>query len=242
MDKIYTGYVLRAIPYQENSVIVTLLTPKGQVSFKARGALKTPSKFSSLVQPYTYGNYQLNFKSEDGNKTLVAGEVRTILPTIFTDLRTSVLLTFVTESIIRNPDLPHSYVLFDTVFNHLKTKNNFATIIAVILKYHLYYTGCYLNADECVACGNTKGIVTVSYNEGGFICDNCNRHLNQPIKSPEYLRSFRYVMKADISNIDDFQIDQSIQKELLTDMFLHLETSAGITFKSYKLIVGCLDQ
>lgn len=240
MNETVQGYVIRTTPYQENSVIVTLLTKDGQVSFKARGAMKTPSKFASLVQPYTFGNYQLSFKTEIANKTLEAGEIITILPTLFTDLQTSVLLTFITESIIRNPDLPQAYEIFDIIFNHLKTKNNFATIIAIVLKYHLFYCGCYLTADECVACGKTKGIVTVAYDEGGFLCEDCNRHLHLPYKDPLYLKSFRYVMKADIININDFSIDKSIEKELISDLLEHLEKNSGLNFKCKNLILKCL--
>lgn len=240
MTEIIRGYVIRVTAYQENSAIVTVLTKNGEVSFKARSALKTPSKFSSLIQLYTYADFQLSYKTINGNKTLEAGEIITFLPSLFTDLKTSVLLSFVCETLNIYRDLPNGFEIFDTIFNHLREKNNFATIVAILLKYHMELNGCYLSADECVACGSKKNIVTVVYEEGGFVCCDCNKHLRAPEHSSLYLRNFRYILKANISNIDDFKIDDEVCRPLIIDFLNHLEVNCGICFKSKKLIIECI--
>lgn len=240
MTEIVRGYVVRVTAYQENSAIVTILTKDGEVSFKARNALKTPSKFSSLIQLYTYADFQLSFKTINGNKTLEAGEIISFLPSLFTDLKTSVLLSFVCETLNVYRNLPNGYEIFDTIFKHLQSQNNFATIIAILLKYHMELNGCYLSADECAACGSKKNIVTVSYEEGGFICGECNQHLKAIEHSNLYLRNFRYVLKANINHIDTFKIDDEVARSLITDFLNHLEVNCGIFFKSKKLILECI--
>ena len=240
MTEVVRGYVIRVTPYQENSAIVTILTKDGEVSFKARNALKTPSKFSSLIQLYTYADFQLSFKTTNGNKTLEAGEIVSFLPSLFTDLKTSVLLSFLCENLNLNRGLPNAFEIFDFIFNHLKKGNNFATIVAILLKHQMDLNGCYLVADECVACGSRKNIVTVSYDEGGFVCAACNEHLKVPEHSVLYLRNFRYVMKSNLNIIDTFKIDEEVAKPLILDFLHHLEVNCGIFFKSKKLILECI--
>ena len=45
----------------------------------------------------------------------------------------------------------------------------------------LDFLGISLNLDSCIKCGDTKNIVTIDADQGGFICGSC--HINQHLLS-----------------------------------------------------------
>lgn len=52
------GIVIRTVDYGETNKIITLYTrTHGKVSLMARGAKKTKSRFSSMSQVFSYGEY-----------------------------------------------------------------------------------------------------------------------------------------------------------------------------------------
>ena len=238
MERIVKGYVLRLVPYKESNSIVTILTEAGIESFMARGVMKPTSKNAASCQLYTYGEYQLNYKTEGSHHTLSSGVALKTLTQLYENVRYSVVLGLISECILKNDDFEEPYLVFDTVFKHLYSGNfNFATIIAIVLKLNSLYSGCNLEADGCVRCGSSKSIYSVSYNEGGLICASCARELHIYEKSPAYIKNFRYVVKAEIEHINKFEIDPVVSKSIISDLFDFLEKNAGIYFKSKSMIL-----
>ena len=238
MERIIKGYVLRIVPYKESNLIVTLLTEAGLETFMARGVLKPTNKNASSCQLYTYGEYQLSYKTDGSNHTLMSGIALKTLTKLYENLKYSALLGLISECILKNDDFEEPYIVFDTVFNHLyDDKCNFATIIAVVLKLNALYAGCNLVADSCVRCGSNKSIYSVCFDEGGLICSSCARELHIYEKSPTYIKNFRYVVKANIEHIDKFEIDPIVSNSLIIDLFNFLEKNAGIYFKSKSMIL-----
>jgi len=238
MERIVKGYVLRVVPYKESNSIITLLTEAGLESFMARGIMKPTSKNASSCQLYTYGEYQLSYKTDGSNHTLLSGVPLKTLTSLYENLKFSALLGLISECILKNDDFEEPFRVFDCVFNHfLEGKCNFSTIIAIVLKLNALYAGCNLEADGCVRCGSQKSIYTVCYDEGGLICSNCARELQLYEKSPVYIRNFRYVVKAEIEHINSFELDPIVSKSIIMDLFDFLEKNAGFYFKSKSMIL-----
>lgn len=238
MEKIIKGYVLKVVPYQESNLIVTLLTKEGIDIFKARGVLKPTSKNAPSCQLYTYGEYTLSYKQDGANKTLTSGVVLSMIPSLYTDLKVSTLLGLLAETITKNDDFLDGYNVFEVVFNHLKEGNcNYATIIAIVLKLNAMESGIPLDADSCVRCGSKKNIYTVSYDDGGLLCAKCAYDLHKLDRTVSYIQNFRYVVKANIRNINDFSLDLVVAKNLIIDLFDYLEKNAGIYFKSRQMVL-----
>ncbi|NLB11559.1 DNA repair protein RecO [bacterium] len=240
MEEIVKGYILRAVPYRENHLIVDLLTADGLVSFKARGALKSPSKSLSAVQLYNYGEYQLYAPREGANKTLVAAEVKERLPSLFSDLQVHVLLALLTETIYKNKESENWYDVFTFFFQKLKEKRNLNAVFLVLLKYNTIYAGSYLGADGCLVCGTSKDIVSVSFQDGGFLCATCCEKLRRYRQDALYLQNFRYVVKANYQQAFTFEVPSAVAKSLASDFFKHLENNCGLTFKCRELVEDCL--
>ena len=238
MERIVKGYVLRIVPYKESNSIITLLTEEGLETFNARGVLKPTSKNASACQLYTYGEYQLSYKTDGSNQTLMSGVALKTLTQLYENLKYSALLGLVSECILKNDDFEEPFVVFDTIFKHFaEGKCNFATILAVVLKLNALYCGCNLEADGCVRCGSNKSIYSVCYDEGGLVCASCARELHIYEKSPLYIKNFRYVVKAQIEHINKFELDPIVSKSIIVDLFDFLEKNAGFYFKSKSMIL-----
>jgi len=242
MDKVVNGYILRSANYKEADNIITLLTKDGLVNFKARGVLKPTSKNSFCIQNYTYGEYCLSAKTEGGHELLTNGVVKDTIKDLYTNLDMSVIFGLLSESICKIEDYDYTvaYRLFDSVFNYLKKDFDFATVVLVILKFAIYYSGCMLESDGCVICGNVKNIECVSYNDGGYICHNCNLEIHSPRQSTIYLKNYRYVLKAQPENVSQFKVDVSVGYQMVMEFFNHLEQNAGIFLKSKELVLSSL--
>lgn len=242
MDKVVNGYILRSANYKEADNIITLLTKDGLVNFKARGVLKPTSKNAFCIQNYIFGEYCLSSKVDGGHELLTNGVIKDSIKDLYTNLDISVILGLLSESIckIEEYDYKEAYHIFECVFNSLKEDFDFATIVLVILKYAIYYSGCMLESDGCVICGSVKNIECVSYNDGGYICHNCNLELHSPRQSTIYLKNYRYVLKAKPENITQFKVDVSVGYQMVVEFFNHLEQTAGIYLKSKELVLTSL--
>ena len=245
MEKIVSGYVLRVSPYQENDCILTILLKDSGalLSFRAKGILKSTSKNAPSCQLYTLGEYLLDYKTDkSNNNTLRTGTVIESLPKILDKIEINLVLGLLCEGILKLEDSledEERLELFSTVFEALKTRTNYATMALVILKYFMLYCGVLLESDCCVVCGRKTHIVDVSYQEGGYICYDCNHHFD-PHRDEAYLKNYRFVMKADIKNICDFEVPMLVAGNMLRDFFDYLENAAGLGFKSRSVIAGIL--
>lgn len=243
-DQILTGYILRIIPYKDSDAIITLLsTDSGLVTFKVRSYFKATSKLAPTCQLYTHGEYHLIQSKQNEHYLLKSAVVLTSLPALYTDIQVSLILAFVAESILRIEDYSakEAFNLFNDIFQQLQKEVKFLTTILVVLKTNLEYLGLMLDAHGCVSCGTKKGLVSVHYGQGGFLCQRCASAINANAKSDLYLKTFRYIMLASIQKIEHFEVNDIIGKHILLDFIDFLENNGGINFKSLKLITNILN-
>ncbi len=239
MDKIVTGFILKISSYKDSDAIITLLSKDGElVVFNARGLLKSTSKNASACQLYSYGEFTLSTIKETNNYVLKNALNISMIKKIYQDIRISILFAFMAESILRIEDYDYllAFHFFEIVYQHLETKNHFLTILLIILKYNMIYTGIMLEASSCVNCGTKKKIVTVSYENGGFLCEQCSQALNLGSKESDYLKQFRYILLATIDNINQFEVNERIGAVLFYEFQSFMESHSGIHFKSLELV------
>lgn len=245
MEKLVQGYVIRITPYLENDCILTVLEKDSGnfVVFKARGVLKSTSKNAPSCQLYTLGEYLLDYKTEkSATQTLKSGSVVERMPRLYEKMEVNVVLGLVAEGILKIGDeitAKKRWELFSKVYEALKSLSNYKTIILVVLKYFMLYCGVLLEADCCVECGGKKRIVDVSYAAGGYICYDCNKRVD-PRRGAEYLKNYRYVMKASLDNVYDFVVPDATASILIREFCEYLENSTGLKLKSGGVIAGIL--
>lgn len=243
MEETYQGYVIQSIPYLETDAIITLLTERhGLISFKARGIAKITSKNNPSCQLYTFGEYLLDSKLEDGNRVLRTGQILFYPQEAMTNIQFNALLGLFAEGIRRleldNFDDPFNQ--FDWVARNYHQETHSMTLALVILGQFINWSGSALEVDHCVNCGSSKQIVSVVLSEGGFICQSCNQELHFPLNEPDYIRSIRLIMKAKVQNTVSFKIDLRYGFRFLPQFFEYLSDMVGVNFKSREVLQSVL--
>jgi DNA repair protein RecO (recombination protein O) len=238
MQQVVNGYVIRVNQYKEADAIVNIVTDKGEIlAFKVRGMFKPKSKNNPSCQLFTKGEYVLEYKSDYAHRSLKSGTVIEQI-NLLEKIEPNIVLGLLAEVIILVEDLLPSQRLemFERVFANLKSSKQYETLVLLILKYVMFASGIQLESDGCVSCGTTERINNVSFEEGGFMCADCNARLAKSPRSKEYLLAFRNVMKADFKHMDLFKIDKAEASLLINDILNYLESSVGLKFKSRVLI------
>lgn len=237
MTLVVQGYVIRVIPYKDSDAITTIITKEyGLIVFKARGIYKINSKNASCCQLFAYGEFTLEYKTENGNKTLSKGQLISYPFLVFEDLVANSLLSFLCEVIIKCEETSkyEGFSLMQEVCSNLNKDK--LTLTLIIMKYIMQWNGILIQVDHCIYCGNKHNIVGIDFHDGGFVCADC-RHNNVTLYKVDYLKYTRCIMKANIKNIDDFKIDQCIGYELIKKFFIFIEEAVGLNFKAKELIV-----
>lgn len=213
------GIIISDTNYSESSKILHLLTADyGLISVISKGCRNYKSKLRSVSMKLTYGYFYINYK-EDGISVLTDVDVVDDLKNIKTDLSkigySSYLIDLARQVIKQNDDGDIFNILESAL---IKINNGFdAAIITNIVEVkYLRFLGVYPNLDSCAICGNTKDIITVNSDAGGYICKNCytNEYITDE-KTVKLLRMFEYV---DISKIKELNIQDKNKKEI--DKFL----------------------
>lgn len=240
MSDIYQGIILKVVPYKESDAIITLLTKnEGHISFKARGIFKINSKNASSLQLYTIGEYKLESKLDYSNKTLSSASTLFFPLYIYEDLKYSCIFNFIAElSYIYKDNYLEIYNILETMIKNLD-KIDFLTAVLLVLKYVFKWNGVIFEVDSCVKC-NKKQVDFFNYNEGGFLCNKCAKHIAHNISSLNYLKQIRIVMKANIENIFSYKIDEIIGYKIFIDLFKYLESNLGIYLKSKEMLLMCI--
>ena len=94
----------------------------------------------------------------------------------------------------------------------------------------LDYLGVSLNLDSCNKCGNTKDIVTIDGDIGGYVCKNCLT--NQLIVKSNTIKILRMYYYVDIKSITDLKIKEETKNEINTFLNRYYERYTGLYLKS----------
>ena len=231
------GIILSETPYGETSKIINILTKeKGILGIMCKGAKSMKSPLRALTMPITYAKFYIYYK-EDKLSTLKDVDLIDAFNNIKQDIILIAYANYLTELTQQVAKQDFDENLFEIYINSLNKINNGLDplIIANIveLKY-LTYLGIALNLDGCVTCGNTKNIVTLDGDAGGYLCKDCYR--DEKIVSPKTIKLLRMYNYVDIKNISTINIDEHAKLE--TNYFLnrYYERYTGLYLKSKKFL------
>lgn len=218
------GIIINDTNYSESSKILHILTYEyGLIGVISKGCRNYKSKLRSVSMKLTYGYFYINYK-EDGLSTLTEVDVIDDLKNIKTDLIKigySSYLIDLAKQVIKQNCSEEIFSILESAL--LKINENFSPSVItniVELKY-LSFLGVSPILDQCAICGNSKDIVTVNSDVGGYICKNCytNEYITDE-KTVKLLRMFNFV---DISKIKELNIQDKNSNEInkfLEDYYL----------------------
>ena len=218
------GIIISDTNYSESSKILHILTGEhGLISVISKGCRNYKSKLRSVSMKLTYGYFYLNYKDE-GLSTLTEVDVIDDLKNIKTDLVAigySSYLIDLAKQVIKQNQSEEIFSILESAL--LKINDGFSPglITNIVELKYLSFLGVSPILDCCSICGNSKDIVTVNSDAGGYICKNCytNEYITDE-KTVKLLRMFNFV---DISKIKELNIQDKNSSEInkfLEDYYL----------------------
>ena len=216
MNKIKVkGIVVSETNYGESSKILQVLTGEyGLIGVISKGCRNFKSKLRSVSMKLTYGYFYINYK-ENGLSTMIEVDVIDDLKSIKSDLikigYCSYLIDLANQVIKQNLRSE----IFDILESALlKINSNFdsALITNIVELKYLSYLGVSPVLDRCNICGNTKNIVTVNSDAGGYVCKNC--YTNEYITDEKTVKLLRMFEFLDIMKIKELNIQDKNKKEI----------------------------
>lgn len=210
------GIVLKAIPFKENDVILSVYFKEyGKLSLLANGLRKAKSKNASSCQPFMLSEFTFFLKK--GMCKLVSAKLIDSFHHIENSLSRNACASLICEYYYRGlndnqPSLNHYRFLKNSLM-YLHQGYHHLQIYLFILAFILKDSGSAIVVDHCACCDDTSNIVSVDVSSGGFICLKHfePHHIRYSV---DFLKMFRLINKADISQIDKLTTDAYTLKTL----------------------------
>ncbi|MHA7962735.1 DNA repair protein RecO [Paenibacillus sp. CAU 1782] len=230
------GIVIRSMDYGENNKIVTLLCDSGsKAGVMVRGAKKVKSRYGSLSQPFTYGEFQ--FIRGKGLGTLQHGEMIQSHHVLRSQLDLSAFASYVAELTDRTlQEDESSSFLFQQLkacFGAMQDGKDPAIVCHLYEMRILELAGYSPELDECVQCGNVVGPFALSGAAGGVLCSRCRYRDpgSLPISESAHklLRLFR---RMDIRRLGNITVSPETKAELKSAMRSLMDHQLGLQLKS----------
>ncbi|MFD1952644.1 DNA repair protein RecO [Paenibacillus thailandensis] len=236
------GIVIRSMDYGESNKIVTLLTnSSGKAGVLVKGAKKVKSRFGSLAQPFTYGEFVFFRGPNGGLGSLNAGEIYESYHTLRENLDQAAYASYVAELTDRalQEDEAGGFL-----FEQLKAcLNGYVLGKDPQIVTHLYEmrileaAGYAPGLDACVNCGNPEGPFRISAHMGGALCIRCSAGDPGAIRlsDPAYklLRLFR---RMDLRRLGSIEVKPETKAELKLAMRKLMDEQLGLKLKSQSFL------
>ena len=210
----FEGIILSETNYSESSKILNVLTDKyGLIGVMSKGCRKIKSKLRGVSRKLIYGKFNVYYK-ENGLSTLISIDLINSFSKTIMDLEKISYASYIidlTYQVLKQND---SDEIFDILKNTLiKIEEGLDPLVLTnIIEIKLLdYLGITPNVDSCTNCGSTKQIVTLSSEQGGYICKNC--YQNEPLVNEKTIKVIRMYYYVDISSITKLEVSKTVSKE-----------------------------
>lgn len=237
MIREFEGIVVSETPYGESSKIINILTKEnGIIGVMAKGAKKIKSALRVPTEKFTIGVFSVYYH-ENKLSTLVSADILKPLLNIKTDIVKIGYLTYIVElayqTAKQNDDNKIYNILVSTI---LKIEDGLDPMIMTnILELKMLdYLGVGIDLDKCIKCGNSKNILTINGDEGGYICSDCRT--NEPIYSDKTIKMFRLYYYVDINSITDLKISEEVVLNIDTILKDYYDRFTGLYLKSKEFL------
>lgn len=227
------GIVIKDTDYSESSKVLNVLTLEyGMIGIISKGCRNLKSPLRSTSSKFTYGYFYISYKP-DGLSTLLEVDVLNDFKNIKTNLfrigYSSYLIDFARQV---SKDTNDSKVFEILEAALLKIEEGFdpGLITNIVELKYLSFLGVAPCLDKCAVCGSLKDIITISSDQGGYVCKKC--YTNQYIVDEKTIKLLRMFEFVDINKIREFNVLDKNKKEI--DKFLenYYSRYTGLYLKS----------
>lgn len=233
----FDGIILSETNYSESSKILNVLTDKhGLIGIMSKGCRNMKSKLRGVSRKLIYGTFHVYYK-ENGLSTLIGVDVKNSFSKTMMDLEkisyASFILDLTYQVLKQNEDEEIFHLLKNTL---IKLEEGLPPLpLTNILELKLLsYLGVAPNIDSCCHCGSTKSIVTLSSEQGGYICKEC--YDNEPLVNDKTIKMIRMYYYVDIESITKLEVSNEITKEINSFLDDYYDRFTGLYVKSKEFI------
>lgn len=230
------GIIVGETNYSESSKILKVLTKDyGLISVMSKGCRNIKSKLRGVSNKLVYGNFNLYYK-ETGISTLISVDIIDTLRLIITDINKVSYVSYIldlTEQIFKEVDLMQAtdiYLLLTSTIKKINEGYDEEILTSIYELKLLDFLGIKPNIDSCSICGNTKNIITISSNSGGYICKNC--YQDGKIYSDKVIKLIRMFFYVDINQITKLELNSDTKKEINEFINDYYDQYSGLYLKS----------
>lgn len=231
------GFIISEVPYKDTSKIINIFTKEGLIGCVAKGAKSLKSNLRVNTTKFTYGKFIIKGTNDKLN-TLIEANVINELKNIKSDLLAVSYLSYIvdlTYQIIKQAyDTESLYNLFISTILKLNESLNPKVICNIYEIKVLDYLGVGINFNSCSKCGNTKNIVTINGDAGGYLCSNC--YTNEIIYDTKTIKMFRMYYLIDINTISDLKISEEVINNIDRFINTYYDRYTGLYLKSKKFL------
>jgi len=230
------GIIIKDSSYSETSKLITLITREhGIINLLAKGAKTLKSPLRSTTTKLTHGYFNIIYK-ESKLSTLKEVDIIDYYKNIKQDINKISYASYILELVEQVIKQTNNEEVFDNLIYSLKKieENMNPLVITNILELKcLDYLGVMPILDCCSVCGN-KNIITISADQGGYICKNCRK--DETIVDERTIKLLRMFYYVDINKIDKLEISKKISEEINYFLNAYYERYTGLYLKSKKFI------
>lgn len=179
------GIVLRQIKTSYGRRMILLFSRKyGKISAGTSIGEKGRSRSSLALRPFTYGRYEL-FKNRDSYNINSADVIKSyygIGEDVDKYMSGAYVLEFTEKVLPEESPYPAVFRLLTDFFEMLETRDKgIGTLVLAYQTNILRIMGVMPQLDRCAVCGQAKPAVKFSIEEGGILCEDCARNIeNSP--------------------------------------------------------------
>lgn len=235
------GIVISETNYSESSKILNVITLEhGKIGVIAKGCRKLNSSLRSVSSKFTYGYFNIYYK-EDGLSTLISVDVIDEFINIKKDLLKigiSYFLLDLTDQVLKDTNSKDIFPILEAALIKINDGYDALTICNIVQIKYLDFLGVMPTLDGCAICGKDKDIVTISGDDGGYICRNC--YTNQYITDIKTIKLIKMFSLVDISKIKSIKIQDKNKKEINTFLDNYYDRYTGLYLKSKNFLTQIL--
>lgn len=211
-----TGIVLSVYPVGENDRRLTILTKeRGKIQVFARGCRKPNHPLFGVTQPLIYCEFMIT----EGRRYnyLNSAEGKNYFPHLKEDLEHIYYSTYVAElaeyfTVEGMDERNILNMLFVTFSAMEKDKVPLPLIRRVYELKILQYYGIGMEVFQCISCGRTENLDTLSFEAGGVLCHDCagrNAKGGSHVE-PAVLYTLQYVLSVPLTQLYSFVLKEEI--------------------------------
>ena len=231
--------ILSISTYKEKDAVISAISENDYITFLARGINGPKSKNTPINNALTIADIELM----DGNFKY---PVLRSSKQLFTPMRLEMDSKYLGSLLLMNEITNYlftdeeKYKMFKPLgegITLLKQKNDWLMTLLLYLSNAIKVGGFELEVNKCVRCGGKNRIVAFSFEEGGFICEQC---VDEDIIRD--LTKEQMILLRKLFNSRDFALlDSAYDKEdaevLLRRLISFAEEAFGYHFKNLRLIL-----